>query len=162
ADLYNPATNTWAAAAPLNVRRNAPAMSLLPNGKVLVAGGHDGSSELSSAEIYDPASNKWTVAAALAHPRSSAHAVALCNGGDLSDGDHADVTATFRAASGKTLGSLKIGPVTPQDRGNKTRFEKRQKSAAVPPGTRSIAVVVKITRAAGSYDDGYADNAALN
>ncbi len=44
--------------------------TLLPNGMVLVAGGHDGptftpSDLLSSAELYDPASGSWTVTGSL-------------------------------------------------------------------------------------------------
>ena len=34
--------------------------TLLPNGKVLVAGGSDGLTFWSSAELYDPATGLWT------------------------------------------------------------------------------------------------------
>jgi len=40
------------------------AASLLPNGKVLVAGGLDGAN-LTSAELYDPATGAWAVTGSL-------------------------------------------------------------------------------------------------
>ncbi len=67
ADLYDPATGTWSAAAPLNVGRAAAAMVTLPSGKVLFAAGYYNN----SAEIYDPAANTFTTVAALSSPRWS-------------------------------------------------------------------------------------------
>jgi hypothetical protein len=47
----------WTAAAPMSLpRQNHPA-TLLAGGKVLVAGGHDTSSQTATAELYDPATN---------------------------------------------------------------------------------------------------------
>ena len=49
--------------------RNATA-TLLPNGKVLVAGGYDDAKhELASAELYDPAANSWSPTEPLATAR---------------------------------------------------------------------------------------------
>ena len=59
AELYDPVTNSWAAGAnrpgDMAVKRNFPMMALLPNGRVLVAGGSDSGDALKSAELYDPA-----------------------------------------------------------------------------------------------------------
>src|SRR5207248_4670933 len=44
----------------LNTARYAHTATLLPNGKVLVAGGGGSSGFLSSVELYDPASGTWT------------------------------------------------------------------------------------------------------
>ena len=55
--------------------------TLLPNGKVLVAGGYDGNSvALASAELYDPASGTWTATGSLATARDGHTATLLPNG----------------------------------------------------------------------------------
>src|SRR2546430_14501950 len=68
ADLYDPATNTWAmgAAKPpdMNGVRAYHTATLLPNGKVLVAGGFDGGSEVATVELHDPAPHTWATGAA--------------------------------------------------------------------------------------------------
>ena len=53
AELYDPASGTWTATGSLGTARDAHTATLLPNGKVLVAGGNNGPA-LSSAELYDP------------------------------------------------------------------------------------------------------------
>jgi hypothetical protein len=52
AELYDPATGVWTATDNLDTPRAYHSATLLPNGKVLVAGGHDGSVTLASAELY--------------------------------------------------------------------------------------------------------------
>ena len=60
AELYDPASGTWTATGSLVTARDNHTATLLPNGKVLVAGGINGPSlHLSSAELYDPAT--WNV-----------------------------------------------------------------------------------------------------
>jgi hypothetical protein len=61
AELYDPATGTWARTGSMLKARNSPTATLLPDGKVLVAGGagNDGlgggcCGPLASAELYDP------------------------------------------------------------------------------------------------------------
>ena len=53
AELYDPASATWAATASLISARDLHTATLLPNGKVLVAGGFDSNFDaLASAELY--------------------------------------------------------------------------------------------------------------
>lgn len=81
-EIYNPATDSWSAAKPMNTRRGNHAATLLPDGKVLVTGGADNSSSSywSSAELYDPVSNSWTAAASMPGPRYAHKSVLLTNG----------------------------------------------------------------------------------
>lgn len=62
AELYNPATGTWAGTGSMATARHSFTATLLPNGKVLVAGGLNQASlmALATAELYDPATGMWT------------------------------------------------------------------------------------------------------
>jgi hypothetical protein len=52
AELYDPSTGHFAPTSPMTAVRDGQTATLLGNGRVLVAGGHDLSAE--SAELYDP------------------------------------------------------------------------------------------------------------
>ncbi|WP_207215833.1 Kelch repeat-containing protein [Pseudolysobacter antarcticus] len=81
AELYDPASNSWTAAASLTTARDFHTATLLPSGKVLVAGGYvNVNSTVGSAELYDPASNSWTSAGSLATARYSHTATLLPSG----------------------------------------------------------------------------------
>ncbi|HYO52187.1 MAG TPA: kelch repeat-containing protein [Archangium sp.] len=53
----------------MNSLRHVHAASLLPNGRVLVTGGSDGTSTLASAEVYDPLAGTWTATGAMTSAR---------------------------------------------------------------------------------------------
>ncbi|HYO54947.1 Kelch repeat-containing protein, partial [Archangium sp.] len=56
AELYDPATGTWALTGSMSTPRRHHTATALPGGKVLIAGGNDGGGTLlSSAELYVPA-----------------------------------------------------------------------------------------------------------
>ena len=55
-ELYNPASGTWRETGSFQSERGHTA-TLLPNGKVLLAGGRDFTGVLATAELYDPATN---------------------------------------------------------------------------------------------------------
>ncbi len=55
AELYNPQTGTWAPTGNMTTLRELHTVTLLPNGKVFVAGGfNNASGTLKSAELYTP------------------------------------------------------------------------------------------------------------
>jgi uncharacterized repeat protein (TIGR01451 family) len=56
AELYNPASGSWSIVGNMGTGRHQQITILLPNGKVLVAGGNNYAfgSSLASAELYDP------------------------------------------------------------------------------------------------------------
>lgn len=82
-------------------------------------------------------------------------------GGFENQEDNGIVEAFFLKTDGGQLGSLKVGPVTAAERVNKTTLLPRSATGVLPAGTRSIRIAVTATRAAGSYNDGYLDNVAL-
>jgi hypothetical protein len=68
--------------------RNSYAAVLLPNGKVLAAGGSsDGPSAVAAAELYDPATGTWSTTGSMATARH-APAGLLLNGKVLVTGGH--------------------------------------------------------------------------
>ncbi len=95
--------------------RASHSATLLPNGKVLVAGGVDpaGGATLASAELYDPAEGSWSITGSLNIGRSYHTATLLPNGkvlvaggsGSLSSAELYDpLTGTW-----SSTGSLNIG-----------------------------------------------------
>ena len=60
--------------------RNAPAVARLADGRILIAGGYDGTDVRSDAEIFDPASGRLSAAGSLGAARSGATATLLQDG----------------------------------------------------------------------------------
>ena len=77
AELYDPASESWTATGSLNTARSFHTATLMPNGKVLVAGGD---SIGTSAELYDPATGTWTATGSLSTARSYHKATLLLDG----------------------------------------------------------------------------------
>ena len=51
--MYNPKTGTFTATGPMADKRVSQTATLLPDGRVLIAGGYDGRADVDTAELYD-------------------------------------------------------------------------------------------------------------
>jgi N-acetylneuraminic acid mutarotase len=83
---YDPSTGVWTAGAPMASATETPAVALLDNGQVLVAGGNDGSWLLSSTQVYDPVNDTWLNAGRMQVARRLAGTLKLPDGRVLAAG----------------------------------------------------------------------------
>lgn len=85
-DVFDARTRTWRAAAPLARARSDARATTLKDGRVLVAGGHNGPQLLASVEIFDALTARWTEAAPLPVARSQFTLATLPDGRVLAAG----------------------------------------------------------------------------
>jgi len=81
AELYDPVAHTFTTISPMNTARADHTMTLLNNGKVLIAGGFNDQATLASAEVFDPSNNSFTLTGgSMTSPRAQHAATLLPNG----------------------------------------------------------------------------------
>lgn len=95
AALYLPASGMWISAGTMLISRTDHTASLLLNGKVLIAGGQNGS-PFASTEVYDPAFNTWIPASSMQEARSYHVARELLDGKVLVAGGFGNSGRAFK------------------------------------------------------------------
>jgi hypothetical protein len=82
AELYDPATSTFAQTGNLNHARTGPTATLLNTGKVLIVGGNTTPGD-QTAELYDPATGTFSDTGSTIVGRDARHTATLLNGGSV-------------------------------------------------------------------------------
>ena len=111
AELFDPVTGTWTPTASMSRGRAYHTATLLPDGRVLVAGaGIDGVrvDVADTAELYDPATGTWTPTGSMTVPRAGQAAVLLTTGEVLVAGGNDSTNGAFQAGSGTALSSAEL------------------------------------------------------
>jgi N-acetylneuraminic acid mutarotase len=80
AEIFNPTTGVYTPTGSLTTGRESAEAVKLPNGKVLIVGGYDGTQNLASAELYDPVAHTFTAIGPMTSGRNWPVVVPLNNG----------------------------------------------------------------------------------
>lgn len=102
AEIFDPATNAFTpvlGGGQMVVGRENAAAATLPDGRVLIAGGTDTTTEATAtAEVFDPATDKFTAVRSMSTPRNGPGAAALPDGRVLVAGGQDTSFAQLRTA----------------------------------------------------------------
>jgi hypothetical protein len=128
AELFDPTTGKFSPTGSMEVARSDSVAALLPDGRVLIAGGYDNvagsegtaAQALSSAELYDPATGRFSPTGNLSVERAGATATLLTDGRVLVAGGQGEQGPTSSAelydpATGAFGPTGSMDPASPRD-----------------------------------------------
>lgn len=112
-EVYNPSATNWAFGPPVNVGRAFHTATLLPGGELVLVGGYNGTTYLSSIETLEQTNGSWTTINPMSTGRALATLTLLTNGQVLAAGGYnltlPTNTEVFNPATGNwsaTAGAL--------------------------------------------------------
>jgi hypothetical protein len=85
-EIFDPDTNTFELGPPLSSPRMGETLTLLRDGRVLIAGGYEGNTAVAIAEIYDPLTNTIVAAQPMNDARADAGASRISSGAVIVSG----------------------------------------------------------------------------
>jgi hypothetical protein len=113
AEIFDPVTETFTSLPnTMTVTRANHSATLLPNGKVLIAGGYDGSSYSDTAELFDPVSSTFTATPPMNLGRDVHSATLLANGKVLIAGGVYEVSVPVPPSNTAELFDPALGKFT--------------------------------------------------
>jgi Galactose oxidase, central domain/Kelch motif len=106
AGVFSPSTGRWTSADPMAVPRGIPALTLLPDGRALAAGGltmpancvPSGFTATETAELYDAAADRWSPTGSMATSRRVFGDAQLSDGSVLLAGGRSGAGALLNSA----------------------------------------------------------------
>jgi hypothetical protein len=137
AELFHASSLTFEAVGPMHAARISHTASLLPDGRVLVAGGR-GDSVTASADLYDPATKRFTSTGNMITARYK-HTAGLLPGGKVLIAGGSDDRDWHGSLSSAEIYDPRTGRFTAASSLNDGRFKLPDEAAQLPSGQLLIA-----------------------